>query len=592
MEYDLILNVESCHIQLPWLLYYSHYPSIIASLFFGFFVFFKSGRSLLGKILLSMSIAYSLWAICSLIVWITVDSRIYSFFWSFFEMLSIIFYFLVLYFGYVFIEEKDVSFKVKLLFLILFFPVAIISSTKYYLTGFDATTCDAIMNDNFLYYIYFLKSLTFVGVLLLLLSKYVKYRKDEIKKTKIIIVGIGLIFLLLSFLSTQYFGDFVSADLYKIEFYGLFAVDVFIGFLAYLIVRYKAFNIKLLGTQALVVLLIFLIGALLFYVQETGGKILIVINLLLALFFGWLLVKSVKQEVKQREALEIANKEITERKEELQKMADSLAITNEKLKVANEKLKQLDRAKTDFINFASHQLRTPITSIKGFSSLLTEGSYGELAPQQKEAVKKIEIVTGRMASLVEDFLSASRIDSGTMQYEFEKCKIEDICQEVATTLFPKANSNKLYLKYEKPIAAMPELLIDGSKTRETISNLVDNAIKYTKEGGVTMSLELAENQQLKTNDKRVVRVIVSDTGIGIPKEELAHLFAKFSRGLDIKRLTATGTGLGLFVGKSMIEKQGGKVWAESDGEGRGSRFIVELPVAQSKGILDQIQIKK
>jgi signal transduction histidine kinase len=281
-----------------------------------------------------------------------------------------------------------------------------------------------------------------------------------------------------------------------------------------------------------------------------------------------MLVKSVKKEVQQREALEIANREIKKKSDQLE--------------VANEKLKQLDRAKTDFINFASHQLRTPITSIKGFSSLLTEGSYGELAPEQKEAVKKIEIVTGRMASLVEDFLSASRIDSGTMKYEFEKCKIEDICQEVATTLFPKANSNKLYLKYEKPIAAMPELLIDGSKTRETISNLVDNAIKYTKEGGVTISLELAENQQLKTNDKRVVRIIVSDTGIGIPKDELAHLFAKFSRGLDIKRLTATGTGLGLFVGKSMIEKQGGKVWAESEGEGKGSRFIVELPVELAK----------
>lgn len=134
---------------------------------------------------------------------------------------------------------------------------------------------------------------------------------------------------------------------------------------------------------------------------------------------------------------------------------------------------------------------------------------------------------------------------------------------------------------------MPELLIDGSKTRETISNLVDNAIKYTKEGGVTVNLELAENQQLKTDDKRVVRVIISDTGIGIPKEELAHLFAKFSRGMDIKRLTATGTGLGLFVGRSMIEAQGGKVWAESEGEGKGSRFIVELPVEQSKEILTQ-----
>src|SRR3989344_8506212 len=113
MGYDLISNVENCYIQLPQLLYYSHWPSILVSLFFGIFVFFKSGRSLLGKILLLITISFSLWAISSLIVWLTVDGRTYSFFWSFFETLSIIFYAFVLYFVYTFIEEKDVPFKVK-----------------------------------------------------------------------------------------------------------------------------------------------------------------------------------------------------------------------------------------------------------------------------------------------------------------------------------------------------------------------------------------------------------------------------------------------------------------------------------------------
>lgn len=586
MEYDLILNVESCHIQLPWLLYYSHYPSIIASLFFGFFVFFKSGRSLLGKILLSMSIAYSLWAICSLIVWITVDSRVYSFFWSFFEMLSIIFYFLVLYFGYVFIEEKDVSFKVKLLFLILFFPVAIISSTKYYLAGFDAATCDAIMNDNFLYYIYFLKSLTFVGVLLLLLSKYVKYRKDEIKKTKIVIVGIGLIFLLLSFLSTQYFGDFVSADLYKIEFYGLFAVDVFIGFLAYLIVRYKAFNIKLLGTQALVVLLIFLIGALLFYVQETGGKILIVINLILALFFGWLLVKSVKQEVKQREALEIANKEINERKEQLQKLSDSLAV-------ANDKLKRMDATKTDFINIASHQLKKVPTPIKGYLSLLLEGSYGEIPKEQRRVLENVNSANDRQIHLVDDLLDVARMESGRVELDFQKQQMENICQEVYTTLLPNAKEKGLELSYEKPKNDLPELIIDKGKVFEAIFNFVDNAIKYTPKGKVDLKVELtpqsnykplvADDGQKGAISGSVVRVTVSDTGMGILKESIPYLFAKFSRK-DTSHLNANGTGLGLYVVKLMVEAHGGRTWAESDGEGKGSRFIIEVPTKQPEEV--------
>lgn len=577
---DLKYFIFTSHV--PQLLYYSHIPTALVALLIGFFVYFKNKNSLLSKLLFFISIAFFLWVSIDLTLWVNPDSRILMFFWSFLGIISSLIYFLCLYFVYVFIDQKDISFKIKLIFGILLLPVIIFTPTNYNLDIFSITDCGAngLEGRYFTSYYFLLGLIVFIWIAILSIHRYRKAH-PELKK-QIILLATGIELFLLSFFSTGFLASYLvwtgATKDFATTQYGLFGMTIFMGFLAYLIVKFKAFDIKLIGAQALVIALIVLIGSLLFVGDINTARVIASITLALVGAIGIFLIRSVKKEVQQREALEIANKEI-------QKKSDELGV-------ANEKLKQLDRAKTDFINFASHQLRTPITSIKGFSSLLTEGSYGELAPAQKEAVKKIEIVTGRMASLVEDFLSASRIDSGTMKYEFEKCKIEDICQEVATTLFPKANSNKLYLKYEKPQTAMPELLIDGSKTRETISNLVDNAIKYTKEGGVTVNLELAENYQLKTNDKRVVRIIVSDTGIGIPKDELAHLFAKFSRGLDIKRLTATGTGLGLFVGRSMIEKQGGKVWAESEGEGKGSRFIVELPVQQSKEILDQIQIEK
>ena len=552
----------------PSILYYSHIPAIIIPLLFGFFVYFKNRNLLASKILLTLSIVFSAWSFVDLILWTNTNSQLIMFFWSFINLLEIFVSILTLYFIYVFLEKKDVSFVFKIIVGLLLLPFLMLLYSKLNLPSFDLINCEPNQGP-LIYYFRFLEGVFSVWIISYLAYKLKKEKSEN--RSSIFYLSLGTVFFNVLISWVNIYGTITGK--WEITQYSFFAMPIFIGLMAYLIVRFKAFDIKLIGAQALVVALIVLIGSLLFVGDINTARVIASITLALVGAIGIFLIRSVKKEVQQREALEIANKEIKKKSDELG--------------VANEKLKQLDRAKTDFINFASHQLRTPITSIKGFSSLLTEGSYGELAPEQKEAVKKIEIVTGRMASLVEDFLSASRIDSGTMKYEFEKCKIEDICQEVATTLFPKANSNKLYLKYEKPIAAMPELLIDGSKTRETISNLVDNAIKYTKEGGVTMSLELAENQQLKTNDKRVVRIIVSDTGIGIPKEELAHLFAKFSRGLDIKRLTATGTGLGLFVGKSMIEKQGGKVWAESEGEGKGSRFIVELPVQQSKEILAQ-----
>ena len=108
MEYNLVSNIESCYIQLPALLYYSHWPSIIISLFFGIFVFFKSSKSFLGKILLAIAAIFSIWGLFSLITWTKFDSGIISFVWSFFEILSVLFFFLVLYFVYVFIDKKDI----------------------------------------------------------------------------------------------------------------------------------------------------------------------------------------------------------------------------------------------------------------------------------------------------------------------------------------------------------------------------------------------------------------------------------------------------------------------------------------------------
>ena len=569
MTYNLITNIESCHIQLPSLLYYSHLPSIAVSLFFGFFVFFKSGRSLIGKILLAISTVFSIWGFFSLITWIGFDSRIISFVWSFFEILSVLFFFLVLYFVYVFIEKKDVPFKIKITFLVLFLPVIIISSTKKYLTGFDIVNCEAIENINFLYYIYFLKALAFSGTLLLLIFEYfVKFKNDKLEKSKIFLIGIGALLLLLSFLLTQYSANLIFSN-YQIEFYGLFAITIFMGFLAYLIVKYKAFNIKLLGAQALVAVLVILIGSEFFFtpITDTTNIVLISVTALLSVIFGIVLINSVRNEV--------------QRKDELQLMSNKLAE-------ANDKLRTLDNAKSEFISIASHQLRTPLTAIKGFVSLLLEGSYGKLDPKPQEAMNKVYISNERLIHLVEDLLNVSRMESGRMEFKFAPTKMGDLCQEIIDTFVLRAKEKSLYIHYKKPETPLPELMIDAGKVKEVVSNMVDNALKYTPKGGVTLRLEVkSQKSKVKNEEEQFVRVTVSDTGIGIPQTEMPYLFNKFSRGKDVGRLNAAGTGLGLFVGKGMIENNGGRIWAESDGEGKGSRFIIELPVKQSEELLQR-----
>jgi signal transduction histidine kinase len=175
--------------------------------------------------------------------------------------------------------------------------------------------------------------------------------------------------------------------------------------------------------------------------------------------------------------------------------------------------------------------------------------------------------------------------------------LADLCQEIVDIFVIKAKTNKLYLEYKKPEQKLPEITIDAGKVREVISNLVDNALKYTPRGGVKVKVEFSEksNYDEKNSDNghlpalagEVLRVTVSDTGIGIPSTELSYLFSKFSRGKDTTRLNAAGTGLGLYVGRSMIEANGGRIWAESEGSGKGARFIIELPVKQSPETLSK-----
>ncbi len=566
MEFNLVSHVKSCVDYISsnppelGLVYYSHIPTAIISLLFAFFVFIKNKKTLISKILLGIAITFSIWLLLDLVTWINPDSRKVFFSWSVLNALNPLFDILCLYFIYVFIDKKDVSLKIKAIWGILFLPVLLIAPTSLNLTSFDTINCLATQNNYFLYYLYFIEILISLWILFVAFNRF--RHADKVFKKQISLVTTGIVLFLLSFFVAGSLGDYLAehgvALGYKNELYGLFGMTIFLGFLGYLIVRYKAFNIKLIATQALVVGLVILIGSQFFFIQNPTNKILNGITLALALGFGYVLVKSVKIEVK--------------RKEELQMLSDELAI-------ANDKLRQLDKAKSEFISIASHQLRTPLTSIKGFGSLLLEGTYGVVPEAQRGALEKIYISNERLIQLVEDLLNISRIEAGRMEFDFQEAQIEDLVNEAVTTLELSAKAKSLYLHWEKPAVAMPKLKIDITKIKEVISNMVDNSIKYTQKGGITVKLETSTDWDAEHKEHQsTVRVIVSDTGIGMDAEELAMIFEKFQRGKQVAHYHTDGTGLGMFIGRKIVAEHKGKIWAESDGKGMGSRFILELPV--------------
>jgi signal transduction histidine kinase len=187
----------------------------------------------------------------------------------------------------------------------------------------------------------------------------------------------------------------------------------------------------------------------------------------------------------------------------------------------------------------------------------------------KDALEKVYISNERLIGLIESLLDISHLEEGRVEFNFVKTDLSLVAKKAADGLALQAQNKKLYLKFKPWKKSKLLVWADESKVTEAVSNLVDNALKYTRKGGVTVELK-------KTGT--TARVIVRDTGIGLRKEEISNLFQKFVRAGRGNKLSIVGTGLGLYVVRKMIEAHKGKIYAQSAGEGRGSSFIIDLPL--------------
>lgn len=232
------------------------------------------------------------------------------------------------------------------------------------------------------------------------------------------------------------------------------------------------------------------------------------------------------------------------------------------LKRSNAKLRQLDKTKDDFISMASHQLRTPLTSVKGYLSMTLEGDGGTVNTKQRKLLSQAFISSQRMVYLIADMLNVSRLKTGKFVIEPEPT---DLAEAVATELdqlLGTAEARELKLTYAKP-HDFPVLMLDQTKIRQVIMNFVDNAVYYTPAKG---HIDVA----LKDLGKSI-EFTVTDDGIGVPKSEQHHLFNKFYRANNAKKARPDGTGLGLYMAKKVIIAQGGSLIFQSK-EGKGSTF--------------------
>lgn len=251
------------------------------------------------------------------------------------------------------------------------------------------------------------------------------------------------------------------------------------------------------------------------------------------------------------------------------------SLLYQSIQEANERLKQLDKLKDEFVSLASHELRTPMTIIKSYLWMFLAKTRGSLPEKEQKYIERAYESTERLINLVNDMLNVSRIESGRLKLETQDLEIVGLIDKVVTELVPRAQQLGLTLIFTKPQNPVGLVRIDPERIEQVMINLVGNSLKFTPFGGsITVTL---------VPEEKDVLIKVIDTGKGMTPDGLKKLFQKFGTmgGSYLHKEEGQGTGLGLYLSKSLIELQGGKIWAESPGAGFGATFSFTLLYSKS-----------
>lgn len=526
------------------LIYYSHLFPTIAGLLLAFIVWRQGQKLLVNRLFIFLSLTFAVWCLLDLVLWAEEDPDIIMFIWSALIYINPMLYLASAYLLYVFATNRDFPFYAKMGAFLIMVPVLVLAPTSLNLVAFDYTNCDREAIEGPLWtYNYLLEILVVLWMSIFTLRAALIERLWS-RRVQVGMLGIGLIAFLAAFSWGNIVGS-ISED-WALAQYGLFGMPILLAVVIYLIVRFQTFRIQVIGTSALVTALWLLLFSILFLQTLESARPIIIATLVLFALIGIFLVRSVRREIESRRRVE------------------QLATDLEK---ANDRLKELDQMKSEFLSVATHQLRAPLTAMRGYASLIAEGSYGPVTEGEKEPLFRIMESGRNMANSIEDYLNVSRIEQGRMKFEsaqFDLTQLADTVVKELTSVAERRNL-KLTLAASEPVTVKGDI----GKIKQVMTNYIDNAIKYTPQGFITVRV---------WKEGTAARFAVEDTGTGIAAEELPKLFSKFTRARDANKVNTTGTGLGLYVAKILIEGHKGKTWAESEGIGKGSRFIFEIPV--------------
>ncbi|MDO8517951.1 MAG: ATP-binding protein [bacterium] len=521
----------------------------------GFLVFFNNPRSATNQTFLAFSLISIVWGVLNYASYQAQTTVVSLWLWRSVLFTAVWFCFGIFHLATIFPQEKP---KLGHVYSFFILPTIIISSlvtlTPYVFVQLKTLpipgTVPAIQNGPLI----LLFGVVVIALVLGAIYKFLHHLRsaegDLRKQYLLITFGTFLTFALLIICNFILPAGFRILSL--IPFGAVFILP-FIICTGYAIARYRLFSTRVVVTETFSFILVITTLLQVLFSKTPEELLFRVSAFVLVLVFSILLVRGTVNEMQQRELIEKQEKE---------------------LEGANVRLRELDKQKSEFLSFASHQLRTPMTAIKWGSGALLDHTYGEVPTNLQEPIQSIFDQSSSMAVLVDDYLNVSRIEQGKMQYTFAPIDLSVLLKTVASQMEPGLRAKGLALETDLG-EGRTMVWGDSGKLAQVFGNIIDNAIKYTQQGSIHVSLR-------KLPERGVAHIEVLDTGIGMDEATLHKIFEKFIRGDNAAEVSTTGSGLGLFIVKTFVEAHKGKVWPESQGLGKGNTFYVELPLLIQK----------
>lgn len=519
----------------PALLFYAYIPIFLFSIFFGYFIFTKNKNSVLNRYFLGITFSFAFWIFLVLFQWIGAYLETVHLAWELLILPEILIFIFSVLFTYDLVFKKDISALYKYFLAIVLITVAIILPTTLNISSFDLVNCEGVVGAVWPL-IYVFELLNIVAIVLIAIERLAT-NTERTEKLKTVLFSLGMVFFLTIFWLSNYFGELTKT--YEINLVGPIGMIIFLGLLSYLIVKFQAFNVKLIATQVLVWVLAILIGSQFFFIKVFINFVLTAVTFVATIVFGNFLIKSVKREIEQKEQLAKLNIE----------------------------LKDLIEQRESLVHLVTHKVKGSFTRSKYIFAGILDGTFGDISPDIKKYAQQGLESDNMGISTVDLVLNADNLSRGVIKYDMKPIDFKKIIQTIIEEKKIPAEAKGLKMTAEIKEGNY-NVLGDGNWLKEAMNNLVENSIRYTKQGEINITLEDGDGK---------IKFNIKDTGVGINDEDKKNLFAQGGRGKNSVKVNVDSTGYGLYSVKLIIEAHKGKVWAKSEGDNKGSTFFVELP---------------